>query len=299
MTYQSLPNTSKKKSHIWLLNLPYEKTVCGKTGTSKAPKAILDASMDIEYFEEQMAWNPFKHMRIFTDKQTSRIKDFKALEKKIKNFLKDYDGQFVLSLGGEHSVTPYITKHLLKKPSTIIFFDAHGDFRKSYLGSKNSHACALHNVSQQGHKAIAIGLRSFFDDEQKRMKKRGIRCFSDFALQKKSTQKKLFKLLKNIKGDVYISLDVDCFNPSLISGTGTPLPGGLDWFLFLKILLKIYQNKQAHILGADIVELIPEKSKVSQIVAAKIAQKMFSFWGVKHGFKAKSKKGSQMMVDFQ
>ncbi len=299
MSFQSLPNAQKNKSHIWVLNLPFEQTVCGKNGTSQAPKAMLDASMDIEYFEEQMGWSPFKHMRLFTDSDHAPIADFKALDKKIKSFLSSHNGQFLLSLGGEHSVSPFVTKHLLKRSSTIIFFDAHADFRKSYFDEENSHACALHNISKQGHKALCIGLRSFFDDEQKRMRQAGISWFSDFDLQEKSKLKKLFKALKGLRGDVYISIDVDCFSPSLISGTGTPLPGGLDWFLFVRILQKIFENKHINIKGADIVELIPESSKVSQIVGAKIMQKLFSFWGIKNGFDKKKKNGSQMKVDFQ
>ncbi len=299
MTFQSLPNAKKEQSHIWILPLSYEKTACGKSGTHKAPKSVIKASMDVEYYEEELEWSPFKHIKLFTCKDYKKIKDFHTLDKKIQKFLQGIDGQFLLSLGGEHSVSPFITKHLLKKSSTIIFFDAHGDFRKSYFDDENSHACALHNLTKQGHKAIAIGLRSFFEDEKERMKKSGVELFSDFDLHKKSRLKKLFKSLKNLQGNVYISIDMDCFSPSFIAGTGTPLPGGLDWFMFLKILKRIFKNENINIKGADIVELIPEKSKVSQIVAAKIMQKLFSYWGVKNGFDKTPQSGSQMEVKYQ
>ncbi|PID47720.1 MAG: hypothetical protein CR967_03595 [Proteobacteria bacterium] len=299
MTFQELPNAKKKKSHIWILPLSFEKTVCGKKGTAKAPKAIIDASLDTEYYEEEYDWSPFKYIRLYTGKNFSRIKNFKKLDLRIKKFLKNHNGQFLLTLGGEHSITPFVTKHLLPANSTIIFFDAHGDFRKTYLGSKNNHACALYNLAKQGHKAIAIGLRSFFDDERQRMDELGIKCFTDFDLQKKSKQKELFKGIKNLKSNVYISIDMDCFSPGFVSGVGTPLPGGIEWFFFLKILKSIFENKNINILGADIVELLPEKSKVSQVIAAKIMQKIFSYWGKSKGYDKLEQKGSQMDIDYE
>ncbi len=298
MTFQELPNGEKKTSDIWVLPLSFEKTVCGKGGTVKAPKEIIKGSYDIEYYEEELSWSPFKYMKIYTDESYKAIPNFKALNAKVKRFLKDWGGQFLLTLGGEHSITPFVTKHLLKRKSTVIFFDAHADFRKEYHGEKNSHASASHNIALQGHDVIAIGLRSFYDDEKKRMGEMGVRYFSDIDLQKKSIQKKLFKCIKKLDGDVYISVDMDCFDPGFVGGVGTPLPGGLDWFMFLKILRKVFKNKNINIIGADIVELIPEKSKVSQVIAAKVMQKIFSYWGNSQGFHKKQMIGSQMEVDW-
>ncbi len=299
MTFQSLKNEKLKNSHIAILPLAFEKTVCGKGGTLNAPLSIIEASMDIEFFEEELNWSPFKHINLYTHEDFKPIDDFETLEKKTKNFISKLNGQFLLSLGGEHSVTPFITKYLLAKKSTIIFFDAHADFRKSYLGNKNNHACALYNLSKQGHEAILIGARSFFDDEKKRLKQQNVKLFSDFDLQKKSKLKKLFKTLKNIKGDVYVSVDMDFFNPAFVPGVGTPLPGGADWFLFLKILRRVFKNKNIKILGADIVELVPEKSKVSQVIAAKIMQKIFSYWGKSQTFHKKAQNGSQIKMEFE
>lgn len=297
MTFQGLPN--EKKSHVAILPLPFEKTVCGKLGTALAPLEILNASMDIEYFEEEFYWSPFKHIRHFTLEKFDKIDEFKKLDLHVKKFVKDLDNRFLLTLGGEHSITPFVTKYLLKEKSTIIFFDAHADFRKTYHGSKNSHACALYNLVKQGHKAVLIGARSFYDDEKERLKKSGVLCFSDFNLQKKRNKKLLIKELKKIKSNVYVSIDMDCFSPSFVPGVGTPLPGGIDWFFFLKALKTIFLNKKANILGADIVELVPEKSKVSQIIGAKIMQKIFSYWGISQGFNKRGEIGSQMKVDFE
>ncbi len=299
MTFQALPNEELKNSHIAILPLPFEKTVCGKGGTAEAPIAIIDASMDIEYFEEELNWSPFKHINLYTHEDFNPISDFNELKKKSKKFISSLNEQFLLTLGGEHSITPFVTKYLLKQKSTIIFFDAHADFRKSYHGNKNSHACALHNLVKQGHEAILIGARSFFDDEKKRMQKSGVKVFSDFDLQKKHKLKKLFKAIKSVKGDVYISVDMDFFNPAFVPGVGTPLPGGADWFIFLKILKRVFKNKNANIKGADIVELIAESSKVSQVIATKIMQKIFSYYGFKNGFNKLPENGSQTKMEFE
>ncbi len=297
MTFQGLKNEKLKNSHVAILPLCFEKTVCGKNGTAKAPLSILEASMDIEFFEEELEWSPFKHINLYTHEDFKHIKNFNKLNKKTKEFINNLNGQFLLTLGGEHSITPFVTKYLLPKKSTIIFFDAHADFRKSYHGYEHSHACALHNLSKQGHEAILIGARSFFDDEKKRLKEQNIQCFSDFDLQKKSKRKELFKQIKKINTDIYVSIDMDFFNPAFVAGVGTPLPGGVDWFLFLKILRKIFKKKS--VLGADIVELVPEDSKVSQIIGAKIMQKIFSYWGESKGFKKRAKIGSQTKVEFE
>lgn len=299
MTFQGLPNDKKNDSDVVILPLPFEKTVCGKGGTSLAPSAIMSASMDVEYYEEEFYWSPFKHIKLYTCKKFNKLDNFKELDLHVNRFISSLNGQFLLTLGGEHSITPFVTKYLLPKNSTIIFFDAHGDFRQSYKGSKNNHACALYNLVNQGHKAILIGVRSFFDDEKERLDKHEVSYYTDFSLQKKRNKKLLIKELKKIKSNVYISIDMDCFSPSFVSGVGTPLPGGIDWFFFLKALKTIILNKKANILGADIVELVPEKSKVSQIVGAKIMQKIFSYWGISKGFDKRDKTGSQMRVDFE
>ncbi len=297
MTFQGLKNEKLKDADIVILPIPFEKTVCGKGGTANAPKSILDASMDIEFFEEELEWSPFKHIKLYTHEDFTPIKSFKKLQNHTKEFISSVDGAFLLSLGGEHSITPFIAKELLKQKSTIIFFDAHADFRKSYHGSKNSHACALHNLVKQGHDALLIGARSFFDDEKQRLKENEVKLFSDFDLQKKSKQKKLLKKIKKINGDVYISIDLDCF--SFITGLGTPMPGGIDWFLFLRILKAIFKNKNANILGADLVELVPESSKMSQVTAAKIMQKIFSYYGASKNFHKKAQRGSQIKTEFE
>lgn len=299
MTYQGLKNAKINSSDGVILPIPFEKTVCGKKGTSQAPQAILRASMDIEYYEEEYYWSPFKFISLHTCKAPKEIHTFENLDLHVKKNIKKLNNQFLLSLGGEHSITPFITKYLLPKKSTIVFFDAHADFRKSYQGSKNNHACALYNLVNQGHEAIVIGVRSFFEDEKQRMEKRGIKYFTDFSLQEKRMRKQLIKLLKKTKGNVYISVDMDCFSPAFVSGVGTPMPGGIDWFFFLKSLKTLFFNKKINVIGADIVELIPEKSKVSQIISAKIIQKIFSYWGQSKKFHLKKQNGSQARMDYE
>jgi len=283
--FQALNNKKIEDADVVIFPLPFEKTVCGKLGTKFAPKEIIKHSMDIEYYEEELQWSPFNYIKIHTVQNFGFINNFKELKKQVKKFIKQkINSQLLISLGGEHSITPFITYYLLPKKSTVIVFDAHADFRISYLNSKNNHACSVRNINKQNHNIVLIGVRSFFENEEKELKKNNIKYFTDHKLQKSKIKKRLIKLLQNLSGNIYISIDMDVFTPALVPGVGTPLPGGIEWYFFNKLLKNIIMNKNINLIGIDIVELIPEDSKVSQITAAKIIQKIVSYWGYSTGF---------------
>jgi len=303
MQYQSLPNCEKSIADIIILPIAHEDTVSAKVGTKDAPKAILEASSQIEYYDELLDWSPMKHINICVETELKKdsLQSIEDFEKNIQNVVNEFDEKsFLISLGGEHSITPMISSSVLKEKATIVFLDAHADLRQTYQGSKYSHACPSYRLLEQGYKMIMIGVRSMFETEAIRVKEdENIEFFSDISMQKQETKTKLLELLSSLEGEVYLSIDMDAFNPAYVPSVGTPQPGGLDLYIALDILEKLFLNKNIDIKAVDIVELIPEESNVSQVFAAKLLQKIISYWGKSKGFDKKAKVGSQMQVDYE
>lgn len=296
MKYQSLPNASLESADIIILPIPHEQTVSGKGGTSGAPEAILEIGDDLEFYEEDAKWSPTKYMKVRVE---NSLTEYKQIANAI-TALNIKENQFLISLGGEHSITPQITASVLDKKSTILFLDAHADMRESYQGSAFSHATPTHHLLDQGHKIVLVGVRSIFENEAIRIEEdKNITFFSDRVLQKAKAQEELLSHISNLEGDVYLSIDMDAFNPACVPSVGTPQPGGIDWFLALDILETLFANVSITIKGADIVELIPEASNVSQVFAAKLLQKIISFWGKSKGFDKKEMNGSQMEIEYE
>ena len=303
LSYQFLPNTNPADADILLLPVAYEKTVSAKTGTASAPEAILDASGQIEYFDEILCWSPMKHMRIsvhplVTSNQEESETLFHARLRKSVSTLPTDSKKLFIALGGEHSITPTLTAERLPPGSTVVFLDAHADLRTSYQGSIHSHACPANLLREQGHSLVMVGVRSLFDAEAERIDNDpSIELFSARDLQDKTHWDRLLQRLLGITGPTWVSIDMDVFDPAYVPGVGTPQPGGLSWYQILDILEVLLLRSNAVICGADILELVPEPSGVSQITAAKLLQKMISFWGISQGLDAALRSGSQSCID--
>jgi len=297
MFFQSLPNSPIGEADIVILPVPWENTVSYKSGTAAAPEAILDATDQLEYYEEDVGWSPMQHLKVcVTPKVIASVAAFHATLAKITVTLPS--NNLLIALGGEHSITPTLIKARMPQ-GTVIFLDAHGDLRKSYQGSELSHACPAYRILQQGHFLIMAGIRSLFEDEIERIVSSDkISLFMDRNLRKPEHWQQFLEQLKNLRGQVWLSIDMDVFNPALVAGVGTPQPGGLDWYQVVEILEIVFFNKNIKLQGMDIVELVPEPSRVSEMTAAKLIQKAISFWGKAHNFAQKPLTGSQTLVNY-
>jgi len=296
MNYQLLPNAEIEDSDIIILPFTYEDTVSSKVGTKDAPKGILEATAQIEYYEEELEWSPMKHMKVSV---SPSIDKYEQVKERLSSFALN-DKKLLITLGGEHSITPMITKRILNSNATIVFLDAHADLRSSYLGVKYSHATPAFHLLEQGHKLVMAGVRSMFEDEAKRVKEdKNILFFSDRALQNPKIKEGFLNTLATLEGDVYLSIDMDVFNPAFVPSVGTPQPGGMDWYDSMDIVEVLFSNKNITIKGVDMVELIPEESTVSQTFAAKLLQKIISHWGKAKGFDLKEMNGSQMQREYE
>ncbi|MDZ7809869.1 MAG: arginase family protein [Arhodomonas sp.] len=168
LRYQLLPNRTPESADVIVLPLPHEQTVSYKPGTRNGPEAILDASAQLEYYEEDGGWSPFLHMGISV---------LPAMEKQLYEVAEDYHRRLtegtatlpaqalLLALGGEHSLTPSLVAGRMPEPGTVVCLDAHADLRPRFEGSEHSHACpvAARRPSQRGVGATIGALRSLMD----------------------------------------------------------------------------------------------------------------------------------------
>ncbi len=257
-----------------------EKTVSYGGGTKNGPKEIINASHQVELYDEELNCEPYKKIGIKT------LKPFR-INKSIKKALSDMGKineqilkrkLFPLTLGGEHSITPGCLIPFTKKFKNIclLHFDAHADLRDSYEGEKFSHASAIRRcLDYKNVSVISFGIRNISESEIPFLKKNASRINIFWAKDKKKWNLKKFKkLIKN--KTVYLTFDVDGLDSSIMPATGTPEPGGLLWDETLEII-KI-AAKNSNIVGADINEIAPIKGFNSyNFLVAKLAYKILSY----------------------
>ncbi|MGF1620915.1 MAG: agmatinase [Rhodomicrobiaceae bacterium] len=304
--FQFLSNSAPADAQIVFLPVGYDDTVCGVRGTAAGPEAIFEASETLEYYDEDLGWSPFQHMRPCVLPEITRADGeteaaFHArIEAEARRIYDSQSGRFLIALGGEHSITPSVTAGCLDSPATVVVLDAHADLRATYQGSALSHACTMHRLREQGHPVIIIGLRSLADFEAEKLAgDEGISAYWARDLQREAGQRAMIDALLRLKGDVWLSVDMDVFDPALVPGVGTPQPGGLGWYAVMNVLRSLFENAAITMRGIDVVELIPEASQVSQVTAAKLVQKAVSFWGKQHKYDEAPRTGAQSDLSYE
>jgi agmatinase len=255
------------KSRFVVLPCPHEATTSYGKGARNGPAAILNASQAVEWFDEDLGYEPYHKGWIYTDKPVS----VRGLESKVGKILADE--KIPIILGGEHSLTPVAVKACVQKHKhlSVLQLDAHADLRDSYEGKKDSHACALRRVLEICP-AVQAGIRSLSIEEWEWARKTG-------QIDKIHFAKKLElvgKIEDQLHKDVYITIDVDVFDPSVVPATGTPEPGGLFWYEVLDILKGVCATK--NVVGFDVVELAPRQGDIaSDFTIAKLIYKILGF----------------------
>ncbi len=249
MKWMNLPEKySSKESKFAILPIPYEKDVTYGEGASKGPEEIIKASRHLEYYDDQFDCEPFEKGIQLLDSIAGNTPE--EMINNIQNIVKKYQDKFIIGIGGDHAVTLGITNHL-PKDTSIIQFDAHADFRDSWNNSTLNHACVARQLSNK-HSILQIGIRSMDVDEKNTLdQNENVYTISSYNY----SLEKVKELLPKLNNKVYITIDVDVFDPSLIRNTGTPEPGGLMWNQVIAVLNQIFKEKD--VIGADIVEFAP------------------------------------------
>ena len=259
---------------VVLIPVPYDGTSTWQKGSDKGPEAFLEASENMELYDIETKTEVYKEgislldpilERDSPESMTAAV--YQATKKEIEN------GKFVTLFGGEHSISiGAIRAHAQHFDSlTVVQIDAHADLRPSYQGSECNHACAVHEASKTTN-LIQVGIRSMDSSEKEFMKEENVFFAGDIQNNDKWIEQAVVRMTEK----VYITIDLDGFDPSIVPSTGTPEPGGLGYYEVLNFLRDIFRSK--NVVGFDIVELCPnELDKSSDFLAAKLYYKMLSY----------------------
>ncbi len=245
-----------EKSRVLILPVPYEATTTYGKGTKEGPRTIIAASQNMELYDEETDAEPYKigihTLKEFKEGFDSPQKMIKALAGKVQGFFSL--GKLVIALGGEHTITLGMVEGLrrIEKDFSILILDAHADLRNSYEKTKYSHACVARRLREE-NRIVQVGIRSLSPEEADYIKEKDLRLFyAQDIVGKEGWMKETISCLLD---KVYLSIDLDFFDPSIMPAVGTPEPGGLGWYETLKFLRSL--TKERRILGIDIVELCP------------------------------------------
>ena len=240
-----------------ILPVPYEASVSYGGGTAGGPEAILRASTQVELWDDLLGFEVYRH-GIWTDTMlpVRGLGGDHALAAVARRFGELLDaGKFVVMLGGEHSITPgAVAACVARHPGlTVIQLDAHADLREEYGGDRNSHACAMARALE--HAPVrALGIRNYSVEEAAWMRRGipGYRIVHAWEMDEASAA----SLLDGLDGaPVYLTVDVDYFDPSVMPATGTPEPGGGAWWPTLRFLDALF--RRTRVVALDVVELAP------------------------------------------
>lgn len=273
-------------SKIVILPAPYEHTVSYGGGTKKGPEAILKASQFVEWFDEETKREICKEHGIATLPllNLEKKKNEAALQLIYDSVLDLVQLQkFVVTLGGEHTISSAtIAAHAKIFPNlSILQFDAHSDLRPEYRGNKYSHASVMSRVCEflDPHRLVQVGIRAQCREEAEYIRDNGIHTFYSHGIRR-GLYTRVLKywddfVAENLTDTVYITFDVDVFDPSLMPATGTPEPNGLFWDEVIQCIRKVTRKRR--VVGFDVVELAPIKSlHHADLTTAKLISKILN-----------------------
>ncbi len=276
MNFASIPDSYAQldSAKIVILPVPYDGTSTWMKGADKGPQGILDASAFLELYDIETDSEVFRQgiyiANPVTEDSTPELM-VDAVAKTTADFIKQ--GKFVVTLGGEHSISIGVIKAHAERYDnlTVLQLDAHADLRDDYKGSRFNHACVMARVLDFGLPIVQVGIRSMDISEKKYMNTERT-FFAKDIVRKSNWQEKLIPFLTD---NVYITIDLDVFDPAFLPSTGTPEPGGLDWWNVLKLLRLVVKHK--NLVGFDVVELCPDhQNKAPDFLAAKLIYKVLS-----------------------
>jgi agmatinase len=266
-----------------IVPVPYEATVSYQGGTKGGPAAILEASRYIELYDQELDSEPadigvatLPALHLSGAGPETAVAELREACDAIYAAAGD---KLTILLGGEHSLSSApILAHAARLPEgrrlSVLQFDAHGDLRAEYEGSPYSHASVMARVIDDVD-LVAVGIRAITSEERALIRERE-NITTIFADEMWENEAWIDRAMQALGDDVFITFDVDYFDPSLVPATGTPEPGGLTWYPTMKLLRRVFTEK--NVVGADIVELAPMPGNAApDFLVAKLVYKMIGY----------------------
>lgn len=270
-----------ESARVAVLPCPYDGTSTWAKGADQGPRALLATCNQLEYFDVELERSPGAvgiHVLpavSFPDQDPEQA--VRRIEAAARRPLAD--GKFLVGIGGEHTVTVGLTRALraARGPFSVLQIDAHHDLRASYEGSPYNHACVMHRVAEDDRQAalVAIAIRACSQQEFDYARSRGILTF--YGHQLPQEPRWIERAVAHLRDPVYVTVDLDGLDPSVMPSTGTPVPGGIGWHDTLALLRRVSQERR--VIGCDLNELKPDPvNHHSQFLAAQLLYKMIGYF---------------------
>lgn len=269
--------TAADTSAIRIIPVPYDGTSTYRKGADRGPDALIEASTQVECFDIETRSEVHTH-GIHTEAPVLCHTTPEDLAPLVRARVADAlaNGRFPVVIGGEHSVTigavEAVADQIGRGKFSVLQIDAHGDTRESYHGSTHNHACVMARARE--HASIAqVGIRAIDKSEWDSMDRS--RVVWGWEISKSADDSWMDRVLAMLADTVYITVDLDAFDPAFLPATGTPEPDGMSWRQVNDLVRRVCRERQ--VIGFDVVELCPhEAHHGSDFFAAKLVHRMLS-----------------------
>ncbi|MBF0160453.1 MAG: agmatinase [Magnetococcales bacterium] len=284
--FAGIESVALQDASVVILPIPYGATLSYMTGAAQGPMALLMASMQIETFDEELQQD-IAHIGLHTLPPVDiDLSCPEAMHRAIHDQALVYGNQgcCLIAIGGEHSITSGLVKArqtLTAEPFSLLQIDAHADLRASYQGTRWSHACVMRRIFDYDIPCVRVGIRSLSAAEwlfihEQQLISTFFWAHDIVPAAKQGNHDWMDRLIEMLLPSVYITIDMDGFDPSVVPAVGTPEPGGLDYYTVLRLLRLVYSK--CTVIGCDINELSPIPGQpASDFLAAKLVYKMISY----------------------
>lgn len=258
-----------------VLPIPYDAAASYRSGARNGPRAIISASQHVEDFDEELDTEGYKAGIATLDPIAPNAMGPEAMHLDVFKTARRVvgDGKFLFALGGDHSISSGLVRAVMTthKKLSVLQIDAHPDLRNRFQGSSYSHACVMRRIVELGASIIPVGVRCVAREERRFLKQNRIEPVT--AHQCLTDDDWLDRVLDGLGDVVYVTIDIDGFDPAYAPGTGTPEPGGLDWYQVTGLLHLVAAEKT--IVAADVVEVSPIPGQVvTEFLAARLIYRL-------------------------
>jgi len=256
-SFFSISNSKFDDAEYVIFGVPYDATQSFKPGSRFAPSAIREASWNLETYSTYFDFD-LDLAKVCDAGNVNCDGNFEDIIRNMELFMASLTTQFPIALGGEHTISFAVTRNL--KDCCYVVFDAHFDLRDEFDGTKFNHACTTRRILEDGKEVVILGVRSGIKDEVE-FASRKVKWLYSWEYDVKEA----LKLVKDFDR-IYLSLDMDVFDPSFAPGVSTPEPFGIAPIDFMRFVGSIADR----LVGFDVVEVVPDSNRVTQMLAAKL-----------------------------